>query len=230
MRKNIISLFLIAQIFAIGGLGLYGGANYHSTPTSSTTNGDISLSTGPMNNSGIFGLFLYLDVLPVIDLEASFEAAGATYPFTFTDTDGNIGSTANEIPWARRSAYFTVRKKITGIGIPFLAKAQLYGGLGVNTHTITPNLTLEFIDNAFEEPLESSVLKGFSTGSTDLKSLMDYMDKRKDSKSGFHIQVGAQAKLLFISLFINARYTLAKDVVNGTSGFPTVWTGLAVGL
>ena len=230
MKKNIISLFLITQIFAIGGLGFYGGGNYHSTTAASTATGNISISPGPMNNPATLGFFLYLDVLPVIDLEASWELAGGTYPFKVAIDGENIG-TSNEFPWVRSSAYFTVRKKIVGVGIPFLAKAQLYGGLGVNTHTVTPDVTVSLIEDAFAEMTPTdAVSQDFSANSTDISILTNYMDKYKRTGTGFHIQVGAQAKLLFVNLFINARYTLAKDVVNGTSGFPTVWTGLAIGL
>jgi len=230
MKKNIISLFLITQIFAIGGLGFYGGGNYHSTTAASTENGTISISPGPMNNAGTLGFFLYLDVLPIVDLEVSWELAAATYPFIVTINDENIG-TSNEFLWGRSSKYFTVRKKIVGVGIPFLAKAQLYGGLGINTHTVTPDVTVSFIENAFAEMTSTeAVSQNFSANSADLSILTDYMNKYKRTASGFHVQAGAQAKLLFINLFINARYTLAKDVVKGTSGFPTIWTGLAIGL
>ena len=63
-----------------------------------------------------------------------------------------------------------------------------------------------------------------------IDQLTTYMNKHSRTATGFHVQVGAQAKLLFVNLFINARYTVAKDVVYGTSGFSTIWTGLAIGL
>ena len=60
-------------------------------------------------------------------------------------------------------------------------------------------------------------------------ALIDYMDKNKINTSGFHIQCGAQFKLLVLNMFVNARYTIADDVIAGKSGFPSVWTGLAFG-
>jgi hypothetical protein len=35
---------------------------------------------------------------------------------------------------------------------------------------------------------------------------------------------------LFLNAFVNARYTIAKDVIPGKSGFPSIWAGLALGI
>ena len=60
--------------------------------------------------------------------------------------------------------------------------------------------------------------------------LLDYAAENINQTNGVHFQVGAQAKLLVANLFINARYTLAKDVVPDSPGFPSLWLGVAVGL
>ena len=176
--------------------------------------------------------FVYLDVIPVVDLEASWEIAAAQYPFMISIDGSNLNT--YDFGWVRFSGYYTVRKKIAGVGIPFLAKAQFYGGAGFNTHSITPDVTTTFINNAFSnfEPTAdapTSFEQDFAN-QVILDQLTNYMSDYNRTTTGFHIQLGAQAKLLFINLFVNARYTLAKDVVYGTSGFSTIWTGLAIGL
>ena len=42
--------------------------------------------------------------------------------------------------------------------------------------------------------------------------------------------VGGQAKLLAFNVFTNLRYTMAKDVVPGKNGFPSMWVGLGIGI
>ena len=60
--------------------------------------------------------------------------------------------------------------------------------------------------------------------------LLDYAAENINQTNGVHFQVGAQAKLLVANLFINARYTLAKNVVPDSPGFPSLWLGVAIGL
>ena len=48
--------------------------------------------------------------------------------------------------------------------------------------------------------------------------------------SGFHLQAGVRGKLLMINAFVNARYTIAKDVIPDKSGYPSLWVGLAIGI
>ena len=156
-----------------------------------------------MSNSVGLGLFLYLDVIPVIDLEASWEIAGASYPFVVNV--GGVNIATHDFPWARFSGYYTVRKKIAGVGIPFLAKAQFYGGLGFNTHSITPDITASFIEDAFLDfaptnGVEIPAEQDFSN-QVIIDQLTTYMNKHSRTAMGFHIQVGAQAKLLFILNF-----------------------------
>ena len=42
--------------------------------------------------------------------------------------------------------------------------------------------------------------------------------------------VGLQAKLLTFNMMANLRYTMAKDVIPGKSGFPSAYVGLGIGI
>ena len=55
------------------------------------------------------------------------------------------------------------------------------------------------------------------------------MAENSVNTNGYHVQLGAQGKLLMFNFFANARYTIAEDVIPGENGFISIWTGLAFG-
>ena len=229
MKKYLVCLFLTSQMFALGGIGVYGNSDMFSStpPSSSNTSGTVTVTPEILEGGIGAGVFLYLDILPIVDIELNGELVGNLYKFSTNLAPESPG----EFPWGRTSAYLTLRKKIIGIGVPFLAKLQLNGGLGYNIHSVTPNVTVDFIENAFASTtnnLEEAASQDF--GQDDIMdSLAEYMIDNSISTSGFHIQFGAHAKLLMFNVFANARYTIAENVVEGESGFPSAWLGLAIG-
>ena len=235
MKKNIIYLFLITQIFAFAGVGFYGDVDmFSSTPEASidATTG-ITVTPGDLNNGIGGGGFVYIDFLPIIDLEFSLEAAGSLYDATMVS--GLSTTELPEIPWSRLSGYVTIRKQLAGASIPFLAKVQVYAGGGVNTHWSTPTVTTDLLTGAFDNMTLTEIMAQDFTDDLDVENdpadlLLDYAAENINQTNGVHFQVGAQAKLLVANLFINARYTLAKDVVPDSPGFPSLWLGVAVGL
>ena len=97
-------------------------------------------------------------------------------------------------------------------------------------HTVTPSVSVDFIKGAFGTlSLNDAIGQDFTESGT-LNNLVEYMDENKISSTGFHMQLGVQSKLLFLSLFANARYTVVKDVVPGKDGFTSIWVGFAYGL
>tara|TARA_Y100000996_G_scaffold212037_1_gene166559 strand:- start:556 stop:1242 length:687 start_codon:yes stop_codon:yes gene_type:complete len=227
MKKYLASLFLTTQIFAFAGIGVYGNSDMFSVTPAATSNSmpEVTVTPQSFDNASGVGLFFYLDVLPIVDLEANIELVGNTYKFTTSLAPAAPG----EFPWGRVSGYLTLRKKLMGIGVPFLAKFQVNGGLGYNIHTVTPNVTVAFIENAFASmPLEDAASQNFGQDAI-IDSLVEYMSDNAINTSGFHIQLGAQAKLLMFNLFATARYTIAEDVIDGQTGFPSAWAGLAFG-
>ena len=235
--KKIIQTFLpifilSSQVFAIAGFGAYGDFDLLKYPAGSS--GDISeygVEYNGFDNPKGFGFLFYIDAIPIVDLEADIEFVGNLYEYT----PYLLGSaqTSQELPWGRVSTYVTIRKEILGLSIPFLAKAQLYGGLGFNKHKVIPIMTEKVIKEAFNADDLETALNSFGEdadpdqAATDLaKSMLENVE----DISGFHLQAGVRGKLLMFNAFANARYTIAKDVIPDKSGYPSLWVGLAIGI
>ena len=236
MKKLILSFLpifiLSSQVFAIAGFGAYGDFDLLKYPDGSS--GDIStygVEYKGFDNAKGFGFLFYIDAIPVVDLEVDIEFVGNLYEYT----PYLLGEaqTSQKLPWGRVSTYLTIRKEILGLSIPLLAKAQLYGGLGFNKHKVIPIMTEKVIKEAFNADDLATALDSFGTdadpdqAATDLaKSMLDNVE----DISGFHLQAGVRGKLLMFNAFVNARYTIAKDVIPDKSGYPSLWVGLAIGI
>jgi len=235
--KKIIQTFLpifilSSQVFAIAGFGAYGNFDLLKYPDGSS--GDIStygVEYKGFDNAKGFGFLFYIDAIPVVDLEADIEFVGNLYEYTPYLL--GAAQTSQKLPWGRVSTYLTIRKEILGLSIPLLAKAQLYGGLGFNKHKVIPIMTEKVIKEAFNADDLATALDSFGTdadpdqAATDLaKSMLDNVE----DVSGFHLQAGVRGKLLMFNAFVNARYTIAKDVIPDKSGYPSLWVGLAIGI
>ena len=235
--KKIIQTFLpifilSSQVFAIAGFGAYGDFDLLKYPDGSS--GDVDeygVEYKGFDNAKGFGFLFYIDAIPVVDLEADIEFVGNLYEYT--PYLAGIPLASEDLPWGRVSTYVTLRKEILGLSIPLLAKAQLYGGLGFNKHKVIPIMTEKVIKEAFNADDLATALDSFGTdadpdqAATDLaKSMLDNVE----DVSGFHLQAGVRGKLLMFNAFVNARYTIAKDVIPDKSGYPSLWVGLAIGI
>ena len=227
ISKIFILMFTLQFAYGVVGFGLYGYQDFVSTTPGSTSSGDVSVTPSSLENPYMGGFYIYIDAIPFVDFQADFEFAGNTYNFTSSVSDI---SSEGEFPWARASQYYSLRKKIVGVSVPFLAKAQLYGGAGINMHKTTPPVTVSFIEDAFssEMDLEAAAGQDFSGSATD--ELVDFMNDNKISSNGMHLIIGFQAKLLTFNMLANVRYTMAKDVIPGKNGFPSAYVGLGIGI
>lgn len=229
MRKYlvpiIISLVLIPteRAFSLFGVGAY----YVSDPVSVAEGTDgaapVSLHRHGFDGTRGGGLFIYIDAIPVIDLEVNVETSLARYNFEFENALSTLPEV--EFGWARVSTYLTARKKIIGFGVPVLGGARLNAGGGLNFHSSAPLADL----NMVEELLGGDLTSTFTPGTLE-DDLIEYLKDNRIDGNGFHIQAGIQAKLLTLNLFLNYRMTLAKDVVPDEDSFSSLWVGLAFGM
>ncbi len=229
----IITIF-ITPLFALFGVGANVNLDkvsydsYTSSSTDETTGTTYNVIGDSFSNARGLSLYLYLDFIPVIDLEANVELVGNSYKFNTSIGTQELAS--GDYPWGRISTYLTARKKLAGVKVPFLAKAQIYAGGGINSHSVSPRLDVDFFTNAFDtNDFESALDQDFSNTEI-MDKLVDYVGKKSTQHSGIHLQIGSQVKVSFINLFMNGRYTFAKDVIPGTNGFASMNIGLAMGI
>ena len=130
--KVIISCMLFHSLWALGGIGFYGNTDLFSATPMQTSEGDVTISPQSIDSPFAAGVTLYLDIIPFVDLQADFEISNKKYDFI--NTVGDVSKTGT-FQYLRFSQYYTVRKEVIGFSIPLLAKAQLYGGGGLNMHT-----------------------------------------------------------------------------------------------
>tara|TARA_Y100000031_G_scaffold116415_1_gene128954 strand:- start:118 stop:813 length:696 start_codon:yes stop_codon:yes gene_type:complete len=230
--KRIFSMLLLVSvlipfthIFGIGGFGLQVGQSLFSVAESIDSD-DVVLTNGSFDGSFNIGGYLYVDAIPFIDLEIDGSLSGNTYDINFSN---NSDTPMTPIPfgWISSSGYFTARKKVFGLSIPFLAGAKLHAGGGFNTHKTTPVANIEIIKNLLGE---SNLLEG-DLSNLD-KNLKDFLTDKNNyiSSTGIHIQTGLQLNILFLDTFLFYRHTFAKDVVPGQDHFGSLNLRIGYGL
>ena len=233
--SGIMIMILPTSIFAIGGFGLsLGQASFTVDPSSSALMvGDLevgSFNHHGFENSASIGGYLYLDIIPVVDLDVELNAMGNLYDFSFSnklnETLGLPPDTAGFI-YGAANTYITVQKSIFKLGIPFLAKAKLYAGAGVNKHVAIPMINQEMLESVV---VGDDGLPDLENGEFNSEALEDYLDENKIEATGLHLQAGLQLRLLTFDLFAYYRYTLAKDIVPGNNGFGSVNFRLGLGI
>ena len=188
---------------AIIGFGIQGGQSIFSVgaKTLEDLNAFATVNTGPFENSNNIGIYLYLDIIPFIDLEVDASIVGQEYDFTFGNRLGNVGPI--KAVWAGSSIYFTARRKIVGFELPILGGAQFFIGLGSNTHSFTPLVNLDMVE----------IIMGGSLGAQpefDEDALVDYIEDNKIDKTGFHIQSGLKFQLFMLDAFLFYRQTFGE--------------------
>ena len=229
--KKIIQLLiptfvLVSQIFAIAGFGMQLGQSMFSVKESSPTLSvpGVTLKNGAYDNAYGFGGYFYIDAIPVVDLEVDFNIQGNTYNIDFKNA---INEPMPTLPfaWASTDVYFTIRKKIMGLGIPFLAKAKLFAGAGYNTHVSTPIANESMLTNLCGNDIAYCDVQNLD------KTLESYMTNKDNyiSANGFHVQGGLQFKLLMIDSFLFYRHVIA-DFVPDNKGFGSLNLRLGMGI
>ncbi len=228
MKKVILfalvaSTITVSPLAAIGGIGFQLGQGAFTVASTEDVDetGFITVTTGEFANPLNLGVYLYLDVLPIVDLEADIQLTASEYDFEFTNALGTAGPYNGY--WGGVSTYITVRKKIFGLGIPFLGGGNLFAGGGYNMHTFAPLADLSLVESLMGDLTEEP------TFSED--DLVDFVNENKIDKSGFHVQAGFQFKLLMIDTFVFYRQSFGEfeDIV-GEESFGSLNIRLGLGI
>ena len=221
----ILTVLPFNSAFALVGFGLQLGQSMFSVDESFPNTGSeyITLTNGAFENSFNVGAYLYVDAIPFIDLEVDFNASFNGYDIDFENAFGTMPT----IPfgWLSTNTYFTARKEIVGFSIPLLAATKVDAGGGINTHMTTPIANVDMVT----ELLGGDLLNADPSALDE--NLEDYLTNKDNylESTGIHVQAGLQFKILMLDSFINYRYTIAKDVVPGSSGFGALNLRLGLG-
>jgi len=220
----IIWLSLIPWSSALGtvGFGVQGGQSIFDASSKSSKDG-VDLTTSEFANPFSGGVYLYIDVIPFIDLEADISLSAKKYSFIFSPSADYNDIGPYDFVWADFSVYLTAGKKIVGIGIPLLAKAKLFYGGGFNMHTVTPLMSMALMKSALGDTLTVNPTNSSEDG------LIDFLKENQVNSSGFHIQSGLQFKVLMLDTFLFYRHTFAKDVIPGQDHFGSLNLRMGMG-
>ena len=231
--KKLIQIFfpiliITSQVFAIAGFGLHLDRSMYSVAETTTPLivdglGEVASIThhGFDNGFGIGG-YLYIDAIPVIDIDLEGNLLISPYDFSFIQNDV-VTIDKKQFGWVAGSGYLTLQKKLFKLSIPLLAKAKLTAGAGVNLHSSIP-----MIDQSMME----SVMGGddnLKSGTLDTDELIKYLKDNKVSSTGFHIQTGVQFKLLMLDSFLYYRQVFADNVIPDAKGFGSLNLRLGMG-
>ncbi len=228
MRNLKIALVIIiitsTGLFAIGGFGLQVGQSSFSVAESSPASGlpDVTLTNSSFDGAFVFGGYLYIDAIPFIDIEVDANVRGNSYDINFENLAGPMDPI--NFGWVSADVYYTLRKKVVGLSIPFLAGAKLHAGGGFNTHVTTPLADIDMVTELLGGELEN----GNPSEMND--NLKKYLEDNTIDATGIHIQTGLQFKLLMLDTFLNFRYTIVDDVVPDAGGFGSINFRLGFGI
>jgi hypothetical protein len=227
MKNKFLMLMVVGLIFPFGGIGFSGISNIYDTGTLTETVDDIVLtSTSDGLESGL-NFFIYFDAIPngwAVEYSRELRVQLINTTLDYMET----GEIKGEMASYRTSDYLTAKKEMLGLSIPFLAKASIYLGGGINQHNSTiPSIDLlTDITGAIDF---ENLYAGFDFETIGLGDIMDKIDKHSTKAQGLHIQASLQAKLLMLNTFINARYTFIMDN-DKMESFPGLTIGFAYGI
>ena len=232
MKKLILSFLpifiLSSQVFAIAGFGLNFNKSMYSVAESTSSlkfeNIEVATITQHAFDNGLgIGGYLYIDAIPMVDLDIEGSLIISPYEFSFTNANPLTSIDKQQFGWVDASGYITLQKKILKLSIPFLAKAKLTAGAGVNSHSSTPMV---------DQKMMETVMGGagnLESGTLDTDELIKYLKDNKVSSKGFHIQTGVQFKLLMLDSFLFYRHVIADDVIPDAKGFGSLNLRLGMG-
>ena len=231
MKKLILSFLpifiLSSQVFAIAGFGLNLNKSMYSVAESTSLltveNVEVATITQHEFENGLgIGGYLYIDAIPMVDLDIEGSLIISPYKFSFNN-DALTSIDKQQFGWVDASGYITLQKKLLKLSIPFLAKAKLTAGAGVNSHSSTPMV---------DQKMMETVMGGagnLKSGTLDTDELIKYLKDNKVSSTGFHIQAGVQFKLLMLDSFLFYRQVIADDLIPGAKGFGSLNLRLGMG-
>lgn len=225
----------VSQSFAIIGLGFHYAPNFGTKLKSASESNvydlsideyDVSLGSvrykhGGFENMQGFGAKLWLDCLPIIDLEGTFNIYFGSYNATLSLYDGNDELVSSQklevdfdgVPFGKATPKFVAMNGDLSITLPItgLPLIRPYIGGGITYFVSTPVLTDEFVSK-FLEKNGADILLNISNLTEEqadelADEIIDAIEDEGFSKGlGGHILVGFRLKLPIIPVAAYANY------------------------
>ncbi|MGL1934620.1 MAG: hypothetical protein OCD01_06350 [Fibrobacterales bacterium] len=233
MKKFIVPSLFVLLLSTLSAHALIGGLGFHYAPNllggvDASTESIAGLNVERAEALGMQGIGakLWIDILPIIDVEA-------TGNMQFTEYDLTIGSTSIEaetgLPLfdAAKPMFALVRADLT-ITYPFLsipALVKFYVGGGY-THTFSPKLiNKDFLVDVSNPEANPSLLKNEAEIVSDATKA--FKDEGFNSGVGGHIILGARTQLPIIPLaaYLNAKYHIGGGMDDGAKSGITIEIG-----
>jgi len=225
----IILMALVNSLYGFAGLGVTAGTNSISHPSGASLLLVDGIEVGSFSYDGFknatsIGGYLYIDALPIVDLDIELNVKLAPYKFNFNQINGGSSQDSLQFAWASSSMYMTLQKDLLKTSIPFIAKMRLFAGAGINNHSSTPMISQQMLETVMGGPEE------LSEGVFDSQKMIDYLKENKIKTSGFHLQLGAQFKLSIFDSMLIYRYVFTDGITLDTKGFGNLNLRLGYGL
>ncbi|MEE9161953.1 MAG: hypothetical protein V3U35_03190 [Candidatus Neomarinimicrobiota bacterium] len=217
MKKTLLALGAAGLLLvptqraqAIIGFGITGGQDSYSFAGAEYTDmfiagSGITFTRAEMASPIGGGVYLFIDLIPIIDIEAGANIFFNTFDVTY---DKPIGY-EEKLGWARTAVYLTIQRKL--FKVPMF---NLFAGAGLGFHATIPVLDKEFMEEFL----------GDADATLDVADLEDEIIQA----TGFHVEVGARFKPILIPFAINVKFrqTFVEGIVPGESSFSTISVGL----
>lgn len=196
----------------------------------------ILLKTGSASGLQGVGVKLWLDFIPVVDVEATLNAQFGYYDMALiVDTATTPGGAQYDttkinpkygIPFTQDKPFYGRVSGDLAVLYPFLKLplVKLYAGGGVSYIVATPVLNSKFTKKALEDAEAAG--NGFNPETDDPEEIKDVViDALKNDENygkgiGFFAQVGAKVKppIIPLAVYTNAKYGFGGPSVTGVSG------------
>ena len=213
MFRKYLSIFLLINLSSL--YAILGGAGVRFAQDSFSVDSDVfegpgdiaTISRTQIDSPIGAGAFVYLTIIPFIDIEAGFDLTGSLYEYSYQDLIGN--DTKVELGLLKGTWNLSLQRPI--FKFPTI---RMYAGGGLNGSTYTKIVTMDLMQDLDETRLDD----------------LDYIKEELGvTTSGSHIEIGARFKppIIPLSLNANARYNFIKDIIPGEDKFLSISLGLA---
>jgi len=209
------------------------GSNGFVMPDGSTYASRIRLMTGSASGFQGLGAKIWIDFLPIVDVEGTVNVQMGYYDMAFAvDTSvANSGKydTINvdpelDIPFADSKPFFARVSGDVAVLYPFfkIPLLKVYAGGGLSYIMATPVLSSGFAKKALSDAQTAGT---FDADNADADAIADVLiDAMKDeglsSGIGFFAQVGAKVKppIIPLAVYANGKYGFGGPSVSGVTG------------